>query len=125
MHLIFFLYRTNSFLYHVNLIRVYHHGVIFKIQIVQNNSTENKTNNKTHSNKTAYNNNKSIIVTGIFPDKLKIAKVIPLYNKDDPSILGNYRPISLLPAISKLFERVLFNQIHEFFTMVTLHRPIK
>ena len=52
--------------------------------------------------------------SGIFPDKLKIAKVIELYKIDDPSVLGNYRPISLLPAISKLFERGLFNQIHDF-----------
>ena len=52
--------------------------------------------------------------SGIFPDKLKIAKLILLYKKDEPSVLGNYRPISLLPEISKLFERVLFNQIHYF-----------
>ena len=59
--------------------------------------------------------------SGIFPDKLKIAKVIPLYKKDNPSVLGNYRPISLLPAISKLFERVLFNQIHDFFNKNNLY----
>ena len=52
---------------------------------------------------------------------MKIAKVIPLYEKDDPSVLGNYRPISLLPAISKLFERVLFNQIHDFFNKNNLY----
>ena len=52
---------------------------------------------------------------GIFPDKLKIAKVIPLYKKDDPSSFNNYRPISLLPAISKIFEKSMHLQILEYF----------
>ena len=47
--------------------------------------------------------------TGVFPDKLKIAKVIPLYKKDDPHLVDNFRPISLLPAISKVFEKIVFN----------------
>ena len=55
------------------------------------------------------------LTTGIFPDKLKIAKVLPLYKKDDNSLLDNYRPISLLPAISKVFEKVVYNQLYEFF----------
>ena len=59
--------------------------------------------------------------TGIFPDALKIAKVIPLYKKDDNQSLNNYRPISLLPAISKIFERVIFDQIHEHFTTNKLY----
>ncbi len=53
--------------------------------------------------------------TGIFPDKLKIAKIIPIHKKDDETLFNNYRPISLLPAISKIFEKVIFMQIYQFF----------
>ena len=53
---------------------------------------------------------------GIFPQKLKIAKVIPIYKKDDPHLLNNYRPISLLPAISKVFEKVVHTQLQKYFT---------
>ena len=54
------------------------------------------------------------LLTGIFPDKLKIAKVVPLHKKDDPSLTDNYRPISLLPSISKLFEKIVFIQLTEY-----------
>ena len=53
--------------------------------------------------------------TGIFPSTLKIAKLIPLYKKDDPHSFGNYRPIALLPAISKLFEKILHSQVSDYF----------
>ena len=53
--------------------------------------------------------------TGIFPDKLKIAKITPIFKKDDETLFTNYRPISLLPAISKVFEKVIFKQLHQFF----------
>ena len=43
------------------------------------------------------------ILTVIFPDQLKLAKVKPLYKKGDKCCLNNYRPISLLPTISKFF----------------------
>ena len=56
-----------------------------------------------------------MINTGIFPDKLKIGKINPIYKKDDESLFTNYRPISLLPAISKIFEKVLFKQIYNYF----------
>ncbi len=49
--------------------------------------------------------------TGIFPDKLKIVKIIPILKKDE-TLFTNYRPISLLPAISKIFEKVIFKQLY-------------
>ena len=55
------------------------------------------------------------INTGIFPDKLKFAKVIPIFKKGDKSLFENYRPISILPAVSKNFERVIFDQLYAYF----------
>ena len=49
--------------------------------------------------------------TGIFPDKLNIAKVIPIYKKRSLNDISNYRPISLLPSISKFFEKLIFIQL--------------
>ena len=60
------------------------------------------------------------LTSGIFPDTLKIAKIIPLFKKGDKTLLENYRPISILPAISKIFERIMFNQIHNHFSMHNL-----
>ena len=60
------------------------------------------------------------LTSGIFPDTLKIAKIIPLSKKGDKTLLENYRPISILPAISKFFERIMFNQIHNHFSMHNL-----
>ena len=50
--------------------------------------------------------------TGIFPDNMKITKVIPLFPKNDDKCFSNYRPISLLSSISKVFEKVIYNQIY-------------
>jgi hypothetical protein len=55
------------------------------------------------------------LVTGIFPDKLKVARVIPIYKKDERVKISNYRPISILPSVSKVFERVIHDQIYEYF----------
>ena len=54
------------------------------------------------------------LYTGIFPKQLKIAKVIPLFKKGEETSIGNYRPISLLSSISKVFERVVFNQLYQY-----------
>ncbi len=52
---------------------------------------------------------------GLFPDQLKISKVVPIYKKDDESIFINCKPVSLLPVISKLFEKVIFHQLYDHF----------
>ena len=55
------------------------------------------------------------LATGIFPDNLKIAKVVPLYKKDDKLLMDNYRPVSLLASISKIFEKVVHKQLSSYF----------
>ena len=61
-----------------------------------------------------------IIHTGEFPKQLKIAKVKPLFKKGNQSSFTNYRPISLLPSISKIFEHVTTSQLMEYFTSKNL-----
>ena len=61
-----------------------------------------------------------IIYTGEFPKQLKIAKVKPLFKKGIQSSFANYRPISLLPFISKIFEHVMTFQLKEYFTLKNL-----
>ena len=48
---------------------------------------------------------------GIFPNELKIAKVIPLYKANDPMLMVNYRPVSILSVFSKIFERIMYNRL--------------
>ena len=45
-----------------------------------------------------------MITTGIFPESFKTSKIVPFFKKGESSLLTNYRPISLLPTISKIFE---------------------
>lgn len=54
------------------------------------------------------------LVNGIVPDTLKIAKVIPLYKAKDQQSLTNYRPISLLPVMSKVLEKVVYVKLSKF-----------
>ena len=51
---------------------------------------------------------------GIFPDNMKIAKVVPIFKNGDPLNIENYRPVSLLPAFSKIIERLVFNRLSKF-----------
>ena len=50
---------------------------------------------------------------GIVPSELKIAKIIPIHKDDDPAIFNHYRPISILPAISKILEKLLYQRLIE------------
>ena len=52
--------------------------------------------------------------TGKFLDSLKNATITPVYKKDDPTDKVNYRPVSVLPLLSKIFEKVIYNQLREY-----------
>lgn len=54
------------------------------------------------------------IAESVFPDAWKIASVVPVFKKGDKENMSNYRPISLLPAVSKIFERALKLQIASY-----------
>ena len=56
----------------------------------------------------------SSFLNGIFPTRMKIAKIIPIYKKGKHSDANNYRPISLLPVLSKCLERIMFNRLNSF-----------
>ena len=50
-----------------------------------------------------------------FPTGMKYTKVTPSHKKDDKTDKENHRPISILPNLSKVFERVMYNQIYPYF----------
>ena len=52
--------------------------------------------------------------TGIFPDELKIDKIVPIFKSGDKTLVSNYRPISVLSFFSKIFETILYNHLIEF-----------
>ena len=51
---------------------------------------------------------------GVFPAELKLANVIPLYKASDPMLFNNYRPVSLLCCLSKIFEKVMYSRLLSF-----------
>ena len=55
-----------------------------------------------------------MITTGNFRESFKKSKIVPLFKKGAPSLLTNYRPISLLPTISKNFEKIIHDQMYEY-----------
>ena len=57
---------------------------------------------------------RNILHTGIYPDMWKRANVTPIHKKNSKQLISNYRPISLLPICSKIFEKIIFRQLYGF-----------
>ena len=53
-------------------------------------------------------------ITGTVPDKLKIAKIVPIFKSGSTTSFNNYRPISILPTISKVLEKIVCNRLVDF-----------
>ena len=60
---------------------------------------------------------------GVFPDIWKKANIIPIHKKNQKNLLKNYRPVSLLPICSKIFERLIFNSIYNYLHKNKLLHP--
>ena len=59
----------------------------------------------------------------IFPNEWKTANVVPVFKKDDPQKVNNYRPISLLSVVSKVFEKCVYKYLHNFIVTNKLLSP--
>ena len=58
--------------------------------------------------------------SGQFPNQLKIAKIIPIYKSSNKKEVCNYRPISVLPFFSKMFEKVMYNRLAHYLDTYTI-----
>ena len=65
-----------------------------------------------------YNNFNNNINNGTFPSKLKTADITPTHKKNERILKENYRPISILPAISKIYEKLLADQLNIHFEKI-------
>ena len=63
------------------------------------------------------------IKSSCYPDIWKKSNVIPAHKKNDKRLVNNYRPISLLPIFGKIFEKIIFNRIYNFFLKEELLNP--
>ena len=57
--------------------------------------------------------NQSLKTTGEFPGSLKLGNLIPIYKNDNPLDKSNYRPVSILPLLSKVYERIIYKQLSQ------------
>ena len=58
------------------------------------------------------------LASGLVPDKLKISKIIPIFKSGNNKHFNNYRPISILPPISKILEKNCVQQTNTFFRQI-------
>ena len=59
---------------------------------------------------------KQALLTGVFPLEWKKGNIVPIHEKGVKQNIKNYRPVSLLPICSKIFERLIFNEMFIYFS---------
>ena len=63
------------------------------------------------------------ISTGVYPSKLKMANIIPIFKQDDDTDVNNYRPIALLSNFNRIFEKIVFKRMESFIEQKNLLTP--
>ena len=58
--------------------------------------------------------NEEVVSSSMFPESLKLADVTPVYKKSEPTLVSNYRPMSVLPTMSKEFQRLMHHKVREY-----------
>ena len=58
----------------------------------------------------------AFIQKGVFPRILKTGRITPIFKKGDAQLFGNYRPVCTLPIFGKIFEKIIFVRVHNFFS---------
>ena len=108
-----FLNRTDSNLYFRPVSQGYIHTLITKLKSSVSCGLDNISSPYISNSICDIIN--QVLETGIFPDDWKKAKVHSIFKFDERNISSNYRSISILPAISKVIERVMHTQLFEYF----------
>ena len=62
--------------------------------------------------------NNEVVASRLFPDNLKLADISPVFKKNDATKVSNNRPVSVLPTVSKIFERLMHSQISSNFDQI-------
>ena len=57
---------------------------------------------------------------GSFPSILKTGVITPIYKKDDPQIMSNYRPVSVTPIFSRIFEKIIYCRLYDFLVIMNV-----
>ena len=60
------------------------------------------------------------LMEGIFPSELKLAKVVPMFKSGESDKVHNYRPISVLSFFSKIFEKIMYNNVVNFMDFINI-----
>lgn len=63
------------------------------------------------------------VESGIFPEEWKLAKVTPVFKKGERTDVNNYRPISVVPTIAKIFEKIIHDQLYSYLNVNELLAP--
>ena len=65
-----------------------------------------------------FQNFKQFLINGDFPHCLKQAEVIPVFKKEENLDKSNYRPVSILSVIFKIYERLMYDQMYKYFDQI-------